>query len=105
MTDLRLLCCLTLGGTLAASEAFRRHRLSRARPFSKCSPAVVTVTTPESFGSGVVVRADGIVATNLHVVRGQRTISVPEIAKTLGVDAIVEGSVVRGAAGFAFLRS
>ena len=28
-------------------------------------------------------------------------LSVPEIARTLGVDAIVEGSVVNGAAGFA----
>jgi Phage integrase family/Trypsin-like peptidase domain len=43
---------------------------SAADIFKKASQAVVTVTTPTGFGSGVLVDAVGVIVTNLHVVRG-----------------------------------
>ena len=38
--------------------------------FRKASPAIVTITTPDTFGSGVLIDAAGVIATNLHVIRG-----------------------------------
>ncbi|HEY3664995.1 MAG TPA: trypsin-like peptidase domain-containing protein, partial [Polyangiaceae bacterium] len=40
------------------------------------TPAIVTVRAGDSMGTGFVVRADGWVCTNLHVVRGATDISV-----------------------------
>jgi hypothetical protein len=37
---------------------------------AKALPAVVTIRTPRTLGTGFVVRADGWIATNLHVVVG-----------------------------------
>ena len=40
------------------------------------TPAIVTVRAGDSLGTGFVVRADGWVATNFHVVRGATSIEV-----------------------------
>jgi S1-C subfamily serine protease len=44
--------------------------------FKKSSPAVVTISTPTGFGSGVVVDSNGVIITNLHVVQGATKASV-----------------------------
>jgi serine protease Do len=58
----------------AASE--RLPVLSPADITAHAMPAIVSVRAGDSMGTGFVVRADGWVATNFHVVRGATAISV-----------------------------
>ena len=51
-------------------------RLDAADVFRKTSAAVVTITTPSGFGSGLLVDPSGVIATNFHVVRGDTTATV-----------------------------
>lgn len=44
--------------------------------FERNSPAVVTISTPSGFGSGVLVDPSGVIATNLHVVEGETSAKV-----------------------------
>jgi S1-C subfamily serine protease len=68
---------------------------------SQASPAVVSVTQPRGFGSGVIIRADGVVLTNAHVVGGARTVRIGladgrELeGQVLGRDPSVDVAVVR----------
>ena len=62
--------------------AFAQKRPPAATPadiFKKASQAVVTIKTPEAFGSGVLVDQAGVIVTNLHVVQGQEraTVTLP----------------------------
>jgi S1-C subfamily serine protease len=50
--------------------------------------SVVRIQTPESLGTGVVVRAGGMILTNKHVVEGARTAAV-----TLADGRVVYGSI------------
>ena len=56
-----------------------RHPLSVADIAASALPAVVTIRTTQSLGTGFIVRSDGWVATNLHVVVGS-----PQVKVTLG---------------------
>ena len=46
----------------------------------RVSPAVVGISTRQGAGSGFIIRADGIVLTNWHVVGNYRTVTV-ELAR------------------------
>src|SRR5678809_648436 len=57
------------------------------------SPAIVRVETGEGLGTGFIIDKSGIVATNLHVVRGKKEIHVKlyggdtyDATQILGVD-------------------
>jgi S1-C subfamily serine protease len=54
----------------AAPSALAPRPLTPADIAARALPAVVTIRTPRSMGTGFVVRADGWVATNLHVLLG-----------------------------------
>src|SRR5690349_8600528 len=43
---------------------------------ARVEPSVVTILTGEGTGSGVVLRADGVIVTNEHVVRGNTAVQV-----------------------------
>jgi putative serine protease PepD len=58
------------------AAAPRRTPLAPAALSRKASPSIVTITTPEGQGSGVVVDPSGVIVTNLHVLRGQTQASV-----------------------------
>ena len=49
---------------------------SPAEITARSTPAIVTVRTGDGLGTGFVVRKDGWVATNFHVVRGATTVTV-----------------------------
>lgn len=55
---------------LAPAGSAGQDRHAAPDVFRKASPAIVTITTPDSFGSGVVIDPAGIIVTNLHVIRG-----------------------------------
>ena len=50
--------------------------LTPAQIAARATPAVVTIRGPTSLGTGFVVRADGWIATNLHVIAGSRELIV-----------------------------
>jgi serine protease Do len=67
----------------------------------RTSPAVVSITARSSSGSGVIIRADGVVLTNRHVVGSNRTVRVglangqDHVGQVLGVDPSLDVAVVR----------
>jgi serine protease Do len=67
----------------------------------QASPAVVGITTRGGSGSGVIIRADGVVLTNAHVVGSMRTVTVglatgEELqGEVLGRDQSIDIAVVR----------
>ena len=71
------------------------------RAVRQVSPAVVLVETGQGSGSGVVVRRDGVVLSNAHVVGGARTVRVTLAdgrtvdGQVLGRDPTVDVAVVR----------
>ena len=71
------------------------------RVVRQVSPAVVGVTNHDGSASGVIVRADGIVVTNAHVVGDDREVRVSLAdgrrldAAVLGVDPTVDIAVLR----------
>lgn len=67
----------------------------------QASPTVVSISTQQGSGSGVIVQADGIIITNNHVVGSNRTVQV-QLAdgrdfegQVLGTDPTVDIAVVR----------
>ncbi|HEX2095093.1 MAG TPA: trypsin-like peptidase domain-containing protein [Longimicrobiaceae bacterium] len=65
------------------------------------SPAVVSITSAAGSGSGVIVRREGIIVTNAHVVGGSRVVEVglatgrPVEGRVLGRDPTVDLAVVQ----------
>jgi S1-C subfamily serine protease len=96
---------LMLGGALAAAApavAQSEIPIQQAAPLSageqslvgitqRVSPAVVGISTRAGTGSGFIVRADGIVLTNAHVVGPYRSVTV-ELATGEEVQGRVLGS-------------
>lgn len=68
------------------------------------TPAVVSVTRPGGFGSGVIIRSDGTLLTNAHVVGNARTVEIGLAdgqrlpGQVIGRDVELDVAVVRIAA-------
>ena len=95
-----LLVCLTLlVPTLEAQRSTEEETVIRVA--RTATPAVVSVSRRGGSGSGVIVRADGIIITNAHVVGGARTVEVRTAdgrtfdGTVLGLDPSVDTAVVR----------
>lgn len=56
--------------TVVPAIPVAQERHAAPEVFRKASPAIVTITTPDTFGSGVLIDAAGVIVTNLHVIRG-----------------------------------
>jgi len=76
--------------------------LTPAQIAARATPAVVSIRSPNSLGTGFVVRKDGWIATNLHVIAGVRELIVatPDrrefpVIDVLAVDAARDLALVR----------
>jgi S1-C subfamily serine protease len=67
----------------------------------RVSPTVVSIFSRAGSGSGVIIRQDGVILTNEHVVRGQNQVNVSlatgeeYVGQVLGRDRTVDLAVVR----------
>jgi S1-C subfamily serine protease len=70
---------------------------------ARLAPSVVTVLTPTGSGSGVVFRADGLIITNEHVVRGATDVQIAfadgqrVAARVRATDAVTDLALVEAA--------
>ena len=91
------------GGTrlVAVSNGRTAEETSVIRVARQISPAVVSVTRNGASGSGVIIRTDGVILTNAHVVGDERNVTVTLAdgrrlpARVLGRDATVDIAVIQ----------
>jgi serine protease Do len=87
----------------ATANGRSAEETSVIRAARQISPAVVSVTREGASGSGVIIRADGVILTNAHVVGGERAVVVTLAdgrqlpARVLGRDETVDIAVVQAA--------
>lgn len=76
-SPVELLNPLQLGQThLHAALAQDAEEAINVRVYRAASPAVVAIETATGTGSGIIIRPDGLVLTNAHVVSGSETVTV-----------------------------
>ncbi|HEX6098742.1 MAG TPA: trypsin-like peptidase domain-containing protein [Thermoanaerobaculia bacterium] len=103
MKRVPLFLCLTLlVPSFAAVEAQRSTEEETViRVARTATPAVVSVSRRGGSGSGVIVRADGIIITNAHVVGNARSVEIRTAdgrtftGEVLGMDPTVDTAIVR----------
>jgi S1-C subfamily serine protease len=61
---------------LTAASAQDQEERTNIRVYEVASPAVVSIETASTSGSGSIITADGLVLTNAHVVQGNNTVTV-----------------------------
>ena len=94
-----LVCLLLLVPQLEAQRSTEEETIIRVA--RTATPAVVSVARRGGSGSGVIVRADGIIITNAHVVGNSRTVEVRTAdgrtfdGTVLGTDVEVDTAIVR----------
>lgn len=87
--------------SLPTTATLQSEEQELVRVVRQVSPAVVGVSNHDGSASGVIVRADGIILTNAHVVGDDRTVRVSLAdgrrleAAVLGVDPTVDIAVLR----------
>jgi len=99
---------LLLAVSLAACSGTTRTATPKRVPLSatdiakRSSPAIVFVETGEGVGTGFIIDKSGLIATNLHVVRGKKEIRVKlfggdvfPVMNIAGIDAARDLAVLR----------
>jgi serine protease Do len=91
--------------SLLVPQSFAQQRSSEEemviRAARSATPAVVSVSRRGGSGSGVIIRANGIIVTNAHVVGNARTVEIRTAdgrtfeGTVLGRDAAVDIAIVR----------
>jgi S1-C subfamily serine protease len=86
---------------VAAAAPLAAAELTIVEVTRRVTPAVVSIQRPGGTGSGVIIRADGVILTNAHVVGNARTVRVgladgsEHQGTVLGRDATIDIAVVR----------
>ncbi len=76
--------------------------LTPAQIATRSTPGIVTIKSPEGLGTGFVVRADGWIATNVHVIAGARELIVVlpnhselPVVEVMGIDPERDLAIIR----------
>ena len=81
---------LACGGSEKPPLKAPRH-LSPAEVARRSLPSVVGVITDRGFGTGFVIAADGLIATNFHVIRGARQLAIVTSEQETYKEVLVAG--------------
>ena len=87
MKSIAVVLALTLGQSKGGALGVEEQNVIRI--VKQVSPAVVSISANDSTGSGVLIRPDGIILTNAHVVR-----DLPQVVVRLASGARVAGQVL-----------
>ena len=80
----------------SADGAATKKVLTPAQIAAKATPSIVTIRTPNGLGTGFVVREDGWIVTNLHVVAGSEEVRVHlPTGKSFPVEEVMNASPTR----------
>lgn len=83
---------LTTPNSVYVSAARAESQSIGERLYPQVSPAIVAIKTSDGQGSGIIIRPDGLVLTNAHVVGGARTVTaVLQDGKKLKAEVVAIG--------------
>jgi serine protease Do len=85
-----MLALLALGLTASAGDALAELENQQQAIYESTAPSVVFISNKAGFGSGFIVREDGLVLTNAHVVGNRDTVDVVLLDGTTLKGTVIE---------------
>ena len=95
-------CSSRANAPAAAATSAAVPSLTPAQIAKRSTPGIVTIKSPDGLGTGFVVRADGWIATNVHVIAGARELIVVlpnhselPVVEIMGIDPERDLAIIR----------
>lgn len=85
-----LALALLVGAASAADDPLAALENQQQALYERTAPAVVFISNKVGFGSGFIVRGDGLILTNAHVVGDRDTVDVVRLDGSTAKGAVIE---------------